>query len=504
MQLPDPLRRTIWGCRALVWLASWLVPHGQRRAWRVARTAQLWHWCHFLADSGQLSREKRLELARYCWGLFFEAFWARYEREGFLRRIDQVRRAPATCLTAIILLVVVIIWGGGFVPFARSLFSSAVSDPERVCIVSLDGKFRRFRSETLLDLTSAWKTSKFLDAVAPYSWGPGKLAAGKRMVPILSARVAPDFFDILGVKATLGRAFESGDGQSCRSCVVLSNELWALQFKSSPGVIGRRIVVDGNEKTVIGVLPRNFRLVSSSIGVWTLLDSASPPFTNFVERIGAVALMKPEATEARVESDLTDLSENAGYIFPASLLVVTSAKAEMRRTLVSYVLFLMLAIASAVAIVYARRQGAGLGRAPLSLGQRCRWWAFFVTKSALLLIGACLLAWVSIHSVAVYLVGSVYPMADGVALWLFLVLSIAPLSWSIHDQQKRCRVCLRLLGIPIRIGAPGSILFNWSGTEMVCSKGHGVLYLPDSEAKWLEGDRWNNLDDSWAGLFRAE
>jgi hypothetical protein len=176
----------------------------------------------------------------------------------------------------------------------------------------------------------------------------------------------------------------------------------------------------------------------------------------------------------------------------------------MRRTLVSYVLFLMLAIASAVAIVYARRQGAGLGRAPLSLGQRCRWWAFFVTKSALLLIGACLLAWVSIHSVAGYLVGSVYPMADGVALWLFLVLSIAPLSWSIHDQQKRCRVCLRLLGIPIRIGAPGSILFNWSGTEMVCSKGHGVLYLPDSEAKWLEGDRWNNLDDSWAGLFRAE
>jgi len=328
MQLPDPLRRTIWGCRALVWLASWLVPRGQRREWRALKSDQLWHWCHFLAESGQLSREKKLELATYCWGLVFEAFWARYEREGFLRRVDQVRRAPATCLTVIVLLLVAIIWGGGFIPFARSLFSFAVSDPERVCIVSLNGKFRRFRSETLLDLTSAWKTSKFLDAVAPYSWGPGKLAAGKRMVPILSARVAPDFFDILGVKATLGRAFESGDGQSCPNCVVLSNELWALQFKSSPDAIGRRIVVDGNEKIVIGVLPRNFRLVSSGIGVWTLLDSASPPFTNFVERIGAVALMKPEATEARVESDLTDLSENAGYIFPASLLVVTSAKAR--------------------------------------------------------------------------------------------------------------------------------------------------------------------------------
>ena len=270
-------------------------------------------------------------------------------------------------------------------------------------------------------------------------------------------------------------------------------------------MIGRRIVVDGNEKIVIGVLPRNFRLLSSDIEVWTLLDSASPPFTNFVERIGAVALMKPGATEARVESDLTDLSENAGYIFPASLLVVTSAKAEMRRTLVSYFLFLMLAIASAVAIVYVRREGAGLGGAPLSLVQRCRWWAFFVAKSALLLIAACLLAWVEHSSPWRFTwLGSVYPMADGVALWLFLILSIAPLSWSIHDQQKRCRVCLWRLSIPVRIGAPGNILFNWSGTEMVCSKGHGVLYLPDSEAKWLEGDRWNNLDDSWADLFREE
>ncbi len=275
MRLPDPLRRTIWGCRALVWLASWLVPRGPRREWRALRYGQLWHWCHFLAESGQLSREKKLELARYCWGLFFEAFWSRYEREGFLRRADQVRRSPASCLTAIVVLLVVMIWGGGFIPFARSLFSSAVSVPERVCIVSLNGKFRRFRSETLLDLASAWRTSKLLDAVAPYSWGPGKLAAGKRTVPILSARVAPDFFDILGVKATLGRAFEGGDGQRCANCVVLSNELWALQFKSSRDAIGRRIVVDGNEKVILGVLPRNFRLVSSGIGVWTLLQRVS-------------------------------------------------------------------------------------------------------------------------------------------------------------------------------------------------------------------------------------
>ncbi len=504
MPFPDSLRRTIWSFQGLAWLASWLVPREQRREWRAGRMNQLWHWCHFLAESGQLTRARKLELARHCWGLFFDAFWCRFEHETFLRRIDRLGRSPATCLSVIGMLLVLVVWGSGFIPFARSFFLSAVPDPDRVCIVSLDGKFRRFRSETLLDLTSAWKASKLLDDVAPFSWGPAKLTASGRAVPILSARVAPDFFDILKVKTILGRTLEHGDEQSCPNCLLLSNELWELQFKSSPNVIGRHVVVDGNDKVVIGVLPRNFRLISSSIGVWTLLDSASPPFTNFVERIGAIALLKPGVSEAKVESDLTDLSENAGYILPASLLVVTSAKMEMRRTAASYFLFLMLSIASAVAIVYVRSQSTGLGGGPLSAGQRFYWWTFFVAKSALLLVGAGLLAWVSIRSVAVHVVGAVYPMADGLVLWLFLILSIAPLSWSIDDQQKRCRVCLRRLSIPVRIGAPGNILLNWSGTEMVCPEGHGVLYMPDSEAKWLEGDRWNNLDNSWADLFREK
>ena len=207
-----------------------------------------------------------------------------------------------------------------------------------------------------------------------------------------------------------------------------------------------------------------------------------------------------------MESDLTDLSENAGYIFPASLLVVTSAKVEMRRSLA---LLLPLSDASdgkcsCDCLRPAARRRAWPG-ARSGLGQRWRWWSFFVAKSALLLIVPASWLGSSIHSLAVYLVGSVYP--DGGGRGLMVVsnsVDCVPLSWSIRDQQKRCRVCLRLLSIPIRIGAPGSILLNWSGTEMICSKGHGILYLPDSEAQWLEDDRWSNLDDSWADLFRSE
>jgi Zn-dependent protease with chaperone function len=214
--------------------------------------------------------------------------------------------------------------------------------------------------------------------------------------------------------------------------------------------------------------------------------------------------MKDGATASQVEADLADLSENAGYVLPASLLEVTSIEAEMRQTMGLYVLFVLLAVTCAAWIVYTRCSGGSLGRVAASRLQRCRWWLFFITKSVLLLIATGLLVWASVRWISVYFLGSIYPLAGAIAGWLFLVLSIAPLTWSIHDQQKRCRVCLRRLGTPVRIGVPGHVLLNWSGTEMVCSAGHGALYLPDSETNWLERDRWNSFDDSWADLFCGE
>ncbi len=501
MQFPDPLRRTLWSCRAILWLASWLVPRGQRPDWRQQQVRHIWHWANFLAESGRLNRENKLQVARHCWGAFADAFWVRYEREEFLRRMERLLRAPSTCLIVATWLVLIVVFGGGFIPAAQSRLSSAISRPQQVCVVSLNGKFRRLRSETLLDLAWAWKSSKLLEGVAAYSWGPQRLAGTQRTVPILTARVSPEFFDLLGIKAAVGRVFGGDDAQSCKTCIVLSDEIWKLQFKGDTRVIGQRVTIDGIERTVIGVLPRNFHLISSDIAAWMLLNPYIAPYSNFAERIGAVGRMKSGATETQVEADLTDLSQNAGYVLPASLLTVTSAESDMRRSVGTYLLFLLLAVTCAAWIVYARSSNRGWGQPPASLAARCRWWAFFVAKSVLLLIATCLLASVSVRWLSVHLAGSIYPMADAFALWLFLVLSVGPLSWAIHDQRKRCRACLRRLGSPIRVGAPGHVLLNWSGTEMVCSEGHGILYLPDSPTDWLERERWNTLDDSWSDLF---
>jgi hypothetical protein len=164
---------------------------------------------------------------------------------------------------------------------------------------------------------------------------------------------------------------------------------------------------------------------------------------------------------------------------------------------------LLLATACAAFVVILRRPANSFGHLPDGLADRARWMSFFFAKSALLLAIAALSSWSLVHWIAHWLVGATYPSVDEFSIWLFLPLAIAALSWSVRDQQNRCRTCLRRLEMPVEIGRTGSVLLNWAGTEMVCSEGHGVLYLPDSPANSLDRDRWNSLDDTWADLFRA-
>jgi hypothetical protein len=84
---------------------------------------------------------------------------------------------------------------------------------------------------------------------------------------------------------------------------------------------------------------------------------------------------------------------------------------------------------------------------------------------------------------------------------LALFGSLFAVRWINADQRKRCPVCLRLLANPVRIGEPSRILLEWHGTELMCLRGHGLLYVPEWPAIWSGRQRWINLGASWGGLF---
>src|SRR5215211_1871954 len=86
---------------------------------------------------------------------------------------------------------------------------------------------------------------------------------------LVQSEATSRFFDVLGVRAALGRTFLPEEDQPGHDRVaVLGNALWQQRFGSDPGVMGRSIVVDGISRTVIGVMPAGFRFPSPSVDFW--------------------------------------------------------------------------------------------------------------------------------------------------------------------------------------------------------------------------------------------
>ena len=74
--------------------------------------------------------------------------------------------------------------------------------------------------------------------------------------------VTPNFFDVLGANARIGRTFkDADDGQDAEPGILLSGALWKRRYGGDPGIVGRRILAGGRPTTVVGVMPESFRLL---------------------------------------------------------------------------------------------------------------------------------------------------------------------------------------------------------------------------------------------------
>ncbi len=113
--------------------------------------------------------------------------------------------------------------------------------------------------------------------------------------------------EVLGVTPMLGRWFSAKeDKPGAPLLIVLSHALWQEEFHSDPAVLGRRLNVNGEAGTVIGIMPPHFSFPFSQ-KVWVNLRAAPlDPRTRLVDRAEMFGKLKPGITldRARAELDL--------------------------------------------------------------------------------------------------------------------------------------------------------------------------------------------------------
>jgi predicted permease len=67
-----------------------------------------------------------------------------------------------------------------------------------------------------------------------------------------------NYFDVLGVRATLGRTLAEQDGRDRQPVVVLNHYYWRQRLGADPAIVGQSLLLNGVAFTVIGVLPSDF------------------------------------------------------------------------------------------------------------------------------------------------------------------------------------------------------------------------------------------------------
>jgi putative ABC transport system permease protein len=99
----------------------------------------------------------------------------------------------------------------------------------------------------------------FTDVAAAEYWTP-TLAARDEPEEVYGLHVTANLFPLLGVRPLLGRLFaEHEDEPGNEQVAIIGYGLWQRVFGGDRGIVGRRISLDGNVVTVIGVMPRTFQ-----------------------------------------------------------------------------------------------------------------------------------------------------------------------------------------------------------------------------------------------------
>jgi predicted permease len=167
----------------------------------------------------------------------------------------------------------------------------------------------------------------YTDAAVNLDGGSSGLEAERLSAGLMSV----DVLRLLRIAPLHGRMFLDDDDRPGAAPVVLLGErLWQRRYGGDAGVIGRRIMVDGISREVIGVLRGDFRFPSTSTELWLplALDPAKVEPASF--NYSAVARLAPKVSGIAATEELTRIMPRVVTEFPSALTMSMLEQVHLR------------------------------------------------------------------------------------------------------------------------------------------------------------------------------
>jgi predicted permease len=257
------------------------------------------------------------------------AVWSRVWLESLLRDLGYgvrgMRRNAGSTVFAILIVGLGI--GGASTIFsvvnALLLRPLPFRDPGRLVFIS-NGENYSTQAEQFSDLRL--QNQSFSDLAGwsgYYRAGDSELTGTGEPERLTSVPVTQNLFPLLGVEPAIGRSFtrEESEGKfSAPTAMLLSHSFWRRRFASDPTVVGRKLTLNDQPVTVIGVLPASFDF-SSVFAPGTPIDAFIPwPLTDDTKPHGntmsIVGRLKPGVTIGGAQAEFNVLAKQLNSQHP--------------------------------------------------------------------------------------------------------------------------------------------------------------------------------------------
>jgi putative ABC transport system permease protein len=168
-----------------------------------------------------------------------------------------LRRAPALTVLIVAMLAMGIAAATAIFSLVEVLLLrpvAGVADSARVVSVERSGRgtIDIFSYPDYLDLRDGVSSDLDLAAFRRASFD----VRADQSLHVTGALVSGNYFDVLGVRARLGRTLDTADASA--TVAVIGHACWRQLFGGSPDVIGRPMGINGHPFTIVGVLPPAF------------------------------------------------------------------------------------------------------------------------------------------------------------------------------------------------------------------------------------------------------
>ena len=168
-------------------------------------------------------------------------------------------------------------------------------------------------------------------------------------------RVSANLFDLLGVKALIGRTFVPDEDKPGTKVAIINESLWKRRFGSDPAVIGRALTLNGESYTVVGVVPRSVRLPAFGNWrdqVWVPLAFSSEEAANRGDHfLEVIARMKPGVTVQMARTEMQTIAARPAQEYPKFNLRIGSVVNPLSEEIVGDMKPALLILLGAVAFV---------------------------------------------------------------------------------------------------------------------------------------------------------